>query len=866
MATYLDNPAYNTYQFRPPVQDNQGIMQAIGAQSVYWMQGAQAARSQYEQVAGLTLSHDSSKDKLATYMKGIDEALQQKVSTNLALSENQKGITDLFKPVYQDRTLMLDNTITDFYRNEESNIEALKTSNGGKGYSKDNHDYVRSKYQDFLEDKDPSKWNDHYNKRASYTPYSDYKKEIDQILKDCKPNQNTTNQVNPNNPLYFEFAEDKSLTNYKLSGCLQSGLSPQAKNQMKIEGYNAFGKNYTGVAQKYSGFLFRDLADRGSELEKINGAIAGLESKKGLTQEETLQLQSLKEMQNVSSDYIKQQSEISSSILGGDLKYIKDNYESLAGQLYINDRVKSIGDAFSYSNTTRKLDENNAAMLTYKLGVEAQMMERKFEQEKELQQNKFKYSLALDVAKRKAEDPSDVGNLQRESINLTEENRPVDENAVENLDNRIKAAKEQIDFSDGKLIQRLLQTNPRALDKTEQLIGTDGTVQYHQRTMNQEEFLKSDWFKNYMKNNPDDQNIKDWLNSKASAQREYTNITAQKQSTERQLKTERPDLFDDSRLSGVSPITLSDGTVITAQDIKQIYSGQPVKGLEVREEEFTTPFSYNPTYLVQEPIKAKNIYYKGKRIDSISDPLIKLKNKVISNDMDRINELDKLRNDRYSNLNFVNENYLDVSEKNTYGKDINPTIQSIFSRASDVVSGKDTNIRLLGSPLTRGTNGLGKVAFAAYKSTGDKQEEIKPDSEEGKELIKKLDGVQGRVENGRFVIDSKEFGIFDESPMYKDQLLYIDSQIKINQPRINRGERINLPVMSEEDIKFSEPYGTYSIAVEEGFQKGVPVFKIGKKDEKGNYKIIEDRTYPSYREAFAQLGIMQTQTQQVKPK
>src|SRR6478752_1358540 len=116
MADYQQAPNFSTYNFKPYQLPGQQLMDAVNRRTSYWLQGAQQVKSAYEQATNLDLSHQKSKDKLNAFMSEAEQQLQKASKSDLSVGQNVSAAMKIFKPIYQDRALMLDDQITKFYK------------------------------------------------------------------------------------------------------------------------------------------------------------------------------------------------------------------------------------------------------------------------------------------------------------------------------------------------------------------------------------------------------------------------------------------------------------------------------------------------------------------------------------------------------------------------------------------------------------------------------------------------------------------------------------------------------------------------------------------------------------------------------
>ena len=183
MATYLQRFDPNTYNVKPYETPIKEIASAISQRSSYWLEGAMQVKSAYEQAADLDLSRSDNKQVLNDFMVSAEQKIKEISRTDLSISNNVKAGIDIFKPLYQDEALMGDDQLTRFYKSQEQLAQNARVKDGGKEFSNLNLNYMREKYQDFINDPSRDNWRKHYGERRGYTPYYDYSTELEDITK-----------------------------------------------------------------------------------------------------------------------------------------------------------------------------------------------------------------------------------------------------------------------------------------------------------------------------------------------------------------------------------------------------------------------------------------------------------------------------------------------------------------------------------------------------------------------------------------------------------------------------------------------------------------------------------------------------------
>lgn len=814
MATYNQAPNIGTYSFRPYQQPNQDLFGAVQARSAYWLEGARQIKSAYEQAANLQLAHKSSKDKLQNFMLAADEQIKKASRTDLSVAQNVQAGMDIFKPLYQDRSLMLDDQTTTFYREQMQIANNAKTQDGGKNYSSYNEGYMMEKYQEFVSDEDENNWEKHYNEKRGYTPYYDYRTEFDDILKNCKPDSVEGNTVDG---LYFINQKEKVLSSTKLNGCLQSGLSDRAKNQLRIEGYMTYGKNYEAVGQSYLDYSGREIEVYGKKKAAIQGQLQGLRDRERagkLTEEEKVALQGLQQSLQGVESYLADQLKTREVVASGNYKYIKDNYEQLAGSLYLNDKLGQYANYHSFSDVSRKMEENNAAMLQYKAQVEATQMGIKFQQDQLMEQQRqagrvqladinAQNALALESMKASGRLPGALGmtgaGAMYPDLTITDMENVVG-NSEKEVNDRYNQAVQSKGAADQYLYEEFRNIFPNKASATE--------------------LIQSEEFANYMKTNPDDVRIKRWLQVATQASKDMNRMQAIKQSVEDNIRTNNPDLLDDSNLANIPSVTFN-GEVITAQRMRQAMTGSDpsIQVVEVPSSSNVVGGSMFGAVSSAAGAPSKRVFYRG--MDITNSPGVRdLMFNVTNADRDRTAKLAKVKADLFGQERIRMDKLKSIGSDNkdkTVGEPVRNRIGSVLGIPQNKIQ---NNVFLHSSDL-KGT---------VYVDING--EDVPEDLED---RVKQIGGY--KVSENRYEFKNvPEYNYFQGDDFYTNALQDIDNELVINRQKINSGTPHEIPILSQRDVASGSMVPSYKMTVKKGILPGQLFYELSAKQPDGTYK------------------------------
>lgn len=342
MASYTQNPDYQTYKVDPYQLPAQQIVQAIQTRNSYWDAGASQLKNAYSNFLNLDLTRKDNRDKLDGLMQSANGQLKKSTQTDLSLSGNVNDAMSAFDPIVKNDDIMGDNAITKFYKSQMSVAESYRNKDNGKGYSDMNVKYLMQGLQDYATDPNAGNngnWRKYYNERKEYSPFHDVGAEVHGLLKDFKPTVFTRNEAvldSKGIPTgYLRKVVDKEQTATELNSYLESNLSDAAKQQMRINGSVMYNKNYAALGTQ----LYNDNTERiGTINKQISTLTADLKNPKASDVEKKTIQDQIDGYNSQISDYQDQNKKMKS----GDFGFIKDNYDQYAGAIYGRSYLKGV--------------------------------------------------------------------------------------------------------------------------------------------------------------------------------------------------------------------------------------------------------------------------------------------------------------------------------------------------------------------------------------------------------------------------------------------------------------------------------------------------------------------------------------------
>lgn len=357
MATFQDRigkEAFSGVQgYKLPVVD---IANTVTTLTGYWKEGVQQIQGKYQKALGLNPTLQQSRDFLNSTMTEIDGQIKEVSSKDLSIQDNVARATNLFKPIFNGKTeesrkTLIDSQLTDFYKNQFSQAESYKTKNGGKEYHTNNVKAVQMAYEEFRTEGNWDNLEKFNNTREGYTPFYDDSKERQELLKACPGNN--ISSVNLSNG-QFTTITNKSKSESQVLGCLDN-LSDKSKQQTRIDGIVAYGKDYNALRQDYISTAEKKIkhyTDELSDLETQKTALQGDTSPEAQKRVKELDemIDQYKTGIQTNNERLNGVTKQGVSILGykqWDETYMKEHYKDLAYEAYAHRKNESFASSFA---------------------------------------------------------------------------------------------------------------------------------------------------------------------------------------------------------------------------------------------------------------------------------------------------------------------------------------------------------------------------------------------------------------------------------------------------------------------------------------------------------------------------------------
>ncbi len=276
--------------------------------------------------------------------------LKNLAAMDLSQQQNVQAAKGVFDPFVKNQPVLMDMAFTAHMDQQESIAETFRLKDGGKEFSEDNLNYLRQQRAAFANDSITSVGS-YYANRRSFNPYYDYYKEVQEKMKDFKPN---TYKIDRIDGLYKISKDDSSWREAEVSEYLNGVLSDKAKQQMRIEAQVRLGGNPEALAGAYT-----QAAQQQLEMNKYN---LGLIDKQMAATGDPKMKEQLKTQRERIEDSNREIDTTLQTISKGDLSYIKNNSEKLASSIYFNSKLSGFVKAFAHEEVAVKIDADQVGL------------------------------------------------------------------------------------------------------------------------------------------------------------------------------------------------------------------------------------------------------------------------------------------------------------------------------------------------------------------------------------------------------------------------------------------------------------------------------------------------------------------------
>lgn len=354
-----------------------------------YKQGFAKVSQKYSNLAQ-DLTHYSNIEERDTFLKKAKDNLKDLSSMDLSQQQNVEEAANVFSPLYENKNIIGDMMLTKHYANQENIAESFRLKDNGKEYSEDNINYVRLQRQQFAKDNADS-WSSYYNNRASYVPYYDWNKEMDDKMKEYHTTKYSSYDKQGVGPYdWHKFTRTLGADPDSVRIYLDGVLSEKAKKQMQIEATVRLGQNPDALVQVYSKAAEEGLAVANKKVEQLD-----------VLRKTTKDKVKRKEYEDIYIEFEKQRDEYKNQVdafKSGDTSVVTNNLQKSAFDVYYNSQLSRLAKGYSQGLAKDSSDEittHDSALRLYINGRDEYWKRKEYDQrerfrkEDEEKENKF---------------------------------------------------------------------------------------------------------------------------------------------------------------------------------------------------------------------------------------------------------------------------------------------------------------------------------------------------------------------------------------------------------------------------------------------------------------------------------------------
>lgn len=475
------------------------------------------------------------------FLKQAKNNLKGLAGMDLSQHQNVISARGVFEPWANNKKALGDATLTSHWKQQLAIGEGYRLEDGGKYFNQYNIDYVRKQQAAFAGDVADS-WEDYWKNKRSYTPYYDYHKEVQDLMKDFKP---STTEIDKINGLYKYTIKKADWTQAEIRKYLEANLSDKAKQQMKIEGDVLYNNNPQQMGQIYTTMAKDEIrqydagislatsqlkrASKPEDIKKLKDYITSLEDrKKGL---------------NANLEAIGK----------GDFTYVKKKGEEIASNIYFNQFMNKVSNGFAHADHSFKISGDDVGLTLYR--------ERK---EDERQLKAFAHAEKMAMMKGEIAPPPQINELQIDEpkeVTL----KSMNEDVVKIEDEQVKIT----DMNKG-MVAKWKQSLPENKGKiiTVKDVTNEDMTAFEKTGFNGKPIPPTHPYKS---------NLKALAELKANLNIAQNRLTKAVESVKAEYTPEQRAALENATaaINKMGTFTMSDGTVISAKDLNASISSDP---------------------------------------------------------------------------------------------------------------------------------------------------------------------------------------------------------------------------------------------------------------------------------------------------
>lgn len=685
-ASYQQPNDYNLVKdIRPFDMPYASYMQEIATKGQYFKIGADRVKSVYDQAAGLDPQYTQGREYLKGFMEQANQNLQKLNKSDLSIMDNAQQAVRVFKPLFDidnpmNAALLKDSQLNEHYKKQQKLSEMYRSKDGGKEWNMNNELYYRDAQAKYLQDAqngDYSTIDENYQKRKSFVPYYDYKKEIADIVDSCKGQSIENQDISSFNSGYLEDYATKGCDPKRLALAFQTSLSDRAKQQMHIDGYVTYKGNEDVLLRKFNDISINNAKQ---EIDDIESAIRGLQAGT-ITKEEQAKIDKYNAILAIKKPKYKSALEEYQQLTKGNpLEYIKNNYDALAGNVYFDELTKNLGEAYRTDDVKRKLLPNAVELQQRKINADTNLQILKNNQDIEKQKQEHKDKLdeirlkgTIDYELEQAKGNISLPSTSKPVTGVTSDTPSIPKiTEADFIKDNVEPAQKASDDAYSELEGYIKSKYNKTIDDITGRNG--GSIEQFVNEHNGKDLANQD------------QDLALLYKNFKEANRNWTTELNKVKAIDSRVASEHPELSNDSKYNDEkTKLRFKVGNInskkevdfsMSEKDMHSVLAGKTVNGMQYK----VVPQSdkYGPT-----DNKEKDFYLNGERI---KDPVFEGVNKFLyleyntrDKDRQKLENLDKYKTDLYTSKYYNNGDFTENNIKIKAGDALDQKLQGLLN-------------------------------------------------------------------------------------------------------------------------------------------------------------------------------------------
>jgi hypothetical protein len=343
MASRYDTiPQFNPFVQPAPLE----LVSQVGMKKeLDYQEGVRQVQAYVDKVAGIDLLKEADKKYLQTQLGKLGDNIRSVARQDFSNPNLQGAVSSMALGIFNDKNVQNGYLGTQKVRTKQAQIAELRKSKP-ELYNPTNEAYSMLDVTAWLNDGTAGT---PLVDRHDYYNYHDYSKEIREAMKDFKPSKIKRTMPLQGHEEWMVTNSDESWTDAEVREYLNGVLSPQARQQLKIEGTVAFVGKDAGLLSAY----YEDLKDNVKTNKDLIAQYQAQSSVVDSNKKKILQSK-IDALNDQNIDLSKHLDKIDSR----DLDFFNSNKEGIAGKLYSNEILKASTRAYTHVDIEEKYEPN----------------------------------------------------------------------------------------------------------------------------------------------------------------------------------------------------------------------------------------------------------------------------------------------------------------------------------------------------------------------------------------------------------------------------------------------------------------------------------------------------------------------------